>query len=110
MSSSVDEPGSARFAIGQLVRHRRFGYRGVVVDVDPVFQLSEEWYEAVAKSRPPKDRPWYHVLVHDAVHSTYVAERNLEADDSVEPVRHPQVDSLFDGFRGGRYVRDVTVN
>ena len=53
----------ADFHIGQLVLHAKFGYRGVVFDVDPVFQLSDEWYEQVARSRPPKDRPWYHVLV-----------------------------------------------
>ncbi len=92
-----------RFSPGQLVRHRLFHYRGVVVDVDPAFQLSDEWYEQVARSRPPRDRPWYHVLVHDAVHTTYVAERNLEADDSAQPIRHPLVDEHFAGFRDGRY-------
>ena len=92
-----------RFSPGQLVRHSLFHYRGVVVDVDPVFQLSDEWYEEVARSRPPRDRPWYHVLVHDAVHTTYVAERNLEADDSAHPIRHPLVGEHFAGFRDGRY-------
>lgn len=92
-----------RFSPGQLVRHSLFHYRGVVVDVDPVFQLSDEWYEEVARSRPPRDRPWYHVLVHDAVHTTYVAERNLEADDNAQPIRHPLVGEHFAGFRDGRY-------
>jgi heat shock protein HspQ len=54
----------AKFSIGQLVHHRLFDYRGVIVDVDAVFLGSEEWYEQVAKSKPPKDQPWYHVLVH----------------------------------------------
>ena len=54
---------NARFAIGQVIHHRRFGYRGVIVDVDPSFQLTDEWYEEVALSRPPKDKPWYHILV-----------------------------------------------
>ncbi len=75
----------ARFGVGQLVQHRLFGYRGVVADVDPSFQLSDEWYEEQARSRPPKDQPWYHVLVHDAEHATYVAQRNLEPDASAEP-------------------------
>lgn len=96
--------GSAKFAVGQIVRHLMFGYRGVIFDVDPEFRASEEWYEQVALSRPPKDRPWYHVLVHDAEHTTYVAERNLEVDDTEEPIRHPMLDEHFEDMRGGRYV------
>ena len=57
----------AQFSIGDLVYHKLFDYRGVVVDVDPRLMLSEEWYEAVARSRPPKDQPWYRVLVHGAI-------------------------------------------
>ena len=74
------------FSVGELVHHRLFDYRGVIVDVDPSFQATEEWYDTVAKSRPSKNRPWYHVLVHASEHSTYVAERNLEPDDSVESI------------------------
>ncbi len=95
----------AQFSIGELVHHRLFDYRGVVVDVDANFQSTEEWYEAVARSRPPKDKPWYHVLVDDASHTTYVAERNLEPDVSTEPIRHPLVGQFFSGFEKGRYVR-----
>lgn len=96
---------SAAFGVGQLVRHLRFGYRGVVFDVDPTFQGSDAWYEEMARSRPPKDRPWYHVLVDGATHTTYVAERNLALDASGEQVRHPLLDRLFDAFEGGRYLR-----
>ena len=99
------DSGHARFSVGERVHHRRFGYRGVVVDVDATFQGSEEWYEQVAQSRPPKDAPWYHVLPHDAAHTTYVAERNLEGDESDDPIRHPLLDRFFDAFRDGRYVR-----
>ena len=95
----------ARFSIGELVHHRLFDYRGVIADVDPEFQATEEWYESVAKSRPPKDKPWYHVLVDKASHTTYVAERNLEADESTEPIKHPLVGQFFTGFENGRYVR-----
>jgi len=94
---------TANFAIGDVVHHRLFDYRGVIYDVDPSFQLSEEWYEAIAKSRPPKDEPWYRVLVHNGIHETYVAERNLEACTAGEPVSHPLVDTLFDEFVDGRY-------
>ncbi len=96
----------AKFAIGAIVHHRRFGYRGVVFDVDATFQGSEAWYEQVARSRPPKDAPWYHVLPDNASHTTYVAERHLEPAASDAPVRHPLIDELFVGFREGRYVRN----
>jgi heat shock protein HspQ len=88
-----------KFSVGQLVLHRLFGYRGVIVAADPDFQGTEEWYQFMARTRPPKDRPWYHVLVHDASHQTYVAERNLDPDPSGEPLlsRH------FDVLRDGRY-------
>lgn len=95
-----------KFYIGQLVHHRKFDYRGVVVDVDPEYQGSEEWYELMARSRPPRDAPWYHVLVHGARHSTYVAERHLEPDASGEQIDHPALGQFFDRFEGGRYVRD----
>jgi heat shock protein HspQ len=100
----------ASFSVGDLVRHRRFGYRGVVFDVDARFQLSEEWYEEMARSRPPKDEPWYHVLVHDGEHTTYVAERNLESDNSGDPVRHPLLEHYFGGFTNGRYESVERVN
>lgn len=94
----------ARFGVGQLVHHRLFEYRGVIIDVDPVFSGSEEWYRQMAHSKPPKDRPWYHVLVDGATHQTYVAERNLETDLETGPVAHPLVDRYFSGFDGTRYL------
>ena len=77
----------AKFSIGQLVHHRLFAYRGVIIDVDA----------------QPKDKPWYRVLVHNAEHETYVAERNLEPDPSIEPINHPLVDKIFDRFENGVY-------
>ncbi|MCG8556683.1 MAG: heat shock protein HspQ [Proteobacteria bacterium] len=99
-----------KFTIGQLVQHKLFGYRGVIVDIDSQFALSEQWYERMARSRPPKDRPWYSVLVHDADHQTYVAERNLEPDPSGEPVQHPALREFFDAMRGGYYLRERDMN
>ena len=89
----------ARFRVGQPIHHKMFDYRGVIVDVDAVFQGSEEWYESMARSRPPKDRPWYHVLVHDAEHMTYVTERNLQPDLTGEPISHPALSQYFDELR-----------
>ena len=76
----------------------------MVIGVDPSFAGTEEWYEAVARSRPPKDRPWYHVLPHGATHQTYVADRNLEPDPSRGPIEHPLVKLHFTHFVDGRYI------
>ena len=100
----------AKFSIGQCIHHRLFDYRGVVVDVDPEFQGSDDWYENVAKSQPPKDEPWYHVLVHDADNETYVAERNLTVDDSNEPVSHPLLQEFFVDFEQGVYHSGRQIN
>lgn len=100
----------AHFSVGQLVHHRLFDYRGVVVDVDPTFAGTEEWYNQVARSRPPKDRPWYHVLVHDSTHETYVAERHLEPDERPDPINHPGVASVFSEFRDGVYLSNRIAN
>ncbi len=103
-SNLMTEENSVKFTIGQIVHHKMFDYRGVVVDVDPVFNSSEEWYEQVALSEPPKDKPWYYVLVDGATHQTYVAEKNLENDESGKPIDHPQVAEFFSGVIDGVYV------
>ncbi len=94
----------AKFAPGALVQHKIFDYRGVVIDVDPEFQGTAEWYDAMARSRPPKDRPWYHVLVDGAEHNTYVAERNLEPDPSGHPIDHLLVGSFFAALGDEGYI------
>jgi heat shock protein HspQ len=93
----------ARFNPGQIVEHTRFGYRGIIAGVDPDFQLSEAWYDAVARSRPPKDQPWYHVLVDGAEHTTYVAERHLRASDDHSQIDHPLLGQYFNRYDGARY-------
>ena len=93
----------AKFKIGQIIHHRLFDYTGVVFDIDPIFQGSEEWYEQVARSRPPKNKPWYHVLVHAAEHSTYVAEQNLDQEEQPKAIQHPLINSLFTKFDGLQY-------
>ena len=97
---------SARFGIGDVVRHRLLDFRGVVFDVDPVFANTEEWYEAIpAEVRPAKDQPFYHLLAENAESSyvAYVSQQNLVQDDEDEPVDHPAIDGLFDAFEPGRY-------
>ncbi len=96
----------ARFAIGEVVRHRLFDFRGVIFDVDPVFANSEEWYEAIPEDiRPPKDQPFYHLLAEngESSYTAYVSQQNLLVDDSEEPVDHPAISGLFDTVSRGRY-------
>lgn len=94
----------AHFSVGQQIKHKRFSYRGVIFGVDPVFLGSDAWYEQMAISKPPKNAPWYHVLVHEADHTTYVAERNLLAHDGTGQIDHPFLAQFFDGFEAGRYL------
>lgn len=97
---------TAKFSIGQVVRHRLFPFRGVIFDVDPEFANSEEWYEAIPKDvRPNKDQPFYHLLAENAEteYIAYVSEQNLLEDQSGEPVRHPQLRELFEKTADGRY-------
>ena len=76
----MSESAKAKYCIGQLIQHKLFDYRGIILGVDLEFKSTDEWYEMVAKSRPPKNEPWYHVLVHQKGHQTYVAEQNLQPD------------------------------
>ncbi len=97
---------SARFGIGEIVRHRLFEFRGVVFDIDPVFANSEDWYEAIPKEiRPSREQPFYHLLAENGEQSyvAYVSQQNLLGDADGGPVDHPSVDELFDDFEGGRY-------
>ena len=96
----------AKFAIGQVVRHRVFAFRGVIYDVDPVFANPDEWWEAIpAEVRPSKDQPFYHLLAENDQSSyvAYVSEQNLLPDDTGQPVGHPHTSLIFENFKPGRY-------
>ena len=97
---------TAKFRLGQVVRHRVFPFRGVIFDVDPTFSNSEDWYQAIPEEiRPAKNQPFYHLLAENAEteYIAYVSEQNLLPDESGEPVRHPQVRDLFASFESGLY-------
>lgn len=97
---------TAKFSIGQVVRHRLFPFRGIIFDVDPQFANSDEWYEAIpADVRPRKDQPFYHLLAENSEmeYIAYVSEQNLLEDRSGEPVRHPEISEMFDKRPDGRY-------
>ena len=80
----MSKSAKAKYCIGQLIQHKLFDYRGIILGVDLEFNSTDEWYEMVAKSRPPKNEPWYHVLVHQKGHQTYVAEQNLQIDPAIQ--------------------------
>ena len=96
----------AKFRLGDVVRHRYYPFRGIVFDVDPVFNSTEEWWESIpAEIRPRKDQPFYHLLAEnaDTEYIAYVSEQNLLPDASGKPLRHPQVAELF-VKEDGRYL------
>lgn len=98
---------TAQFALGQVVKHKIFSFRGVIYDVDPEFANTEEWWESIpAEIRPSKDQPFYHLLAEndDSSYEAYVSQQNLEADNSGEPVNHPEIPFMFDDFSGDRYI------
>lgn len=96
----------AKYAIGQVVKHRVFPFRGVIFDVDPTFANTEEWWLSIPEHvRPSKDQPFYHLLAENSENAyvAYVSEQNLLPDETGEPVSHPQASLLFDSFEGDHY-------
>ncbi|MCW2309790.1 heat shock protein HspQ [Rhodobium gokarnense] len=97
---------TAKFNIGQVVRHRHYPFRGVIFDVDPTFSNTDEWWEAIPEDvRPEKDQPFYHLLAENAEteYIAYVSEQNLVPDTSGEPIRHPQLNEIFEPDEHGQY-------
>jgi heat shock protein HspQ len=97
---------NTQFSIGQVVRHRVYEFRGVIVDVDPEFSNTEEWWQSIPEEvRPSKNQPFYHLLAENEsnAYEAYVSEQNLLVDESGEPVNHPQVAEVFGEFLGNSY-------
>jgi heat shock protein HspQ len=104
---------TAKFSIGQVVRHKLFPFRGVVFDVDAEFTNTEEWLEAIPEPmRPRRDQPFYHLLAEnsDSHYVAYVSEQNLAADDSGDPVEHPQIELMFEETDHGYKLRPESLN
>ena len=105
--SDQEDIRTAKFRIGDIVRHRIYPFRGVIFDVDPEFANTEEWWQSIpAEARPRKDQPFYHLLAENAesTYTAYVSEQNLLNDGAGGPVSHPQVKEMFAGIEDGRYV------
>ena len=103
---SAPRQSASRFAIGDVVRHRHFHFRGVVFDIDPVFANSDEWWESIPKEvRPLREQPFYHLFAEndESAYIAYVSQQNLEEDGASGPVDHPQLADVFEGFDGTRY-------
>ena len=99
---------TAKFSIGDVVKHKQFNFRGVIYDVDFKFNNSEEWYTSIPKDvRPRKDQPFYHLLAEndEITYEAYVSEQNLVNDDSDEPIKHPLIEQIFSGKKGSGYFR-----
>ncbi len=103
----------AKFNIGQVVRHRKHPFRGVVFDIDAQFANTDEWYDAIpVEARPRKEQPFYHLLAENdqTYYVAYVSEQNLIPDDTGEPVSHPDLPDLFGEFRDGHYPLEYQLN
>ena len=95
-----------KFNIGDIVRHRIYPFRGVIVDVDPEFSNTEDWYNSIpAEIRPSKDQPYYHLMAEntETFYSAYVSQQNLIFDSDNGPVDHPDLEQIFNGIHEGKY-------
>ena len=103
----------AKFTIGQVVRHRKHPFRGVIFDIDPTFSNTDEWWESIPEDmRPRKDQPFYHLLAENdtSYYVAYVSEQNLVSDRSGDPVDHPEVEQMFGDLQDGHYRLSVHMN
>ena len=108
MSNIKQELVETRFAIGAVVKHRFLDFRGVIFDVDPEFNNTEEWYQSIPTSiRPRKNQPFYHLFAENGhiFYVAYVSEQNLLVDDSDEPIKHPLIEEIFSGKKGSSYFK-----
>jgi heat shock protein HspQ len=104
---------SAKYQLGQVVRHRKHPFRGVIFFVDPFFSNTDEWYaSSPAESRPKREQPFYHLLAENeqGFYVAYVSEQNLVPDWSGEPVNHPDIPDLFGQFNDGQYALHFSLN
>ena len=104
----MQELVEAKFSIGNVVKHKFLNFRGVIFDLDPSFNNTEEWYNSIPKDfRPKKDQPFYHVFAEneEIFYIAYVSEQNLLVDNSGEPIKHPLINEIFSGKRGSSYFK-----
>ena len=103
----------AKYHLGQVVRHKKYPFRGVIFDVDAEFSNTEEWYNSIPEeTRPVRDQPYYHLFAENdqSYYIAYVSEQNLVVDSSGEPVSHPDVLDIFGPFQDGAYPLHFQMN
>ena len=104
----------AKFSIGNVIKHKFLNFRGVIFDLDPSFNNTEEWYNAIPKNiRPKKDQPFYHIFAEneEIFYIAYVSEQNLLDDLRGGPASHPDIKKIFSHFNGKSYIpHGVTTN
>ena len=106
VGDTMNKMRNAKYTIGQVVKHRLYPFRGVVFDIDPVFDNTDEWWESIpAEIRPHKDQPYYHLFAENSEteYIAYVSEQNLLPDTSGDPIRHPQVTEVFEQDDDGSF-------
>ena len=94
------------FNIGDIVKHRIYPFRGVIVDVDPEFSNTEEWYQSIpAEIRPSRQQPYYHLMAEntETFYTAYVSQQNLVGDGENGPLEHPDLEEIFSGMDHGKY-------
>ena len=104
---------NAKYHLGQVVRHKKHLFRGVIFDVDPEFSNTDDWYESIPEDhRPVREQPYYHLLAENdhSFYVAYVSEQNLVEDVSGEPVDHPDIPDLFGPFKNGQYPLHFQLN
>ena len=101
---------NGNFYLGQIVHHRLYGYRGVIIDVDPTFNRSDLWYQQTATSRPDREKPWFKLLIDNTAHESYEAQENLEPDSDLDQINHPDINHYFSRYDGERYFPYIKIN
>ena len=102
---STESDGPEAFLPGDLIRHKRYGYRGVIVSVDPECFADDSWYSS-NQTQPNKKQPWYHILVHNSSSTTYTAHSSIELDPNKIAINHPLLDDYFESFENEHYIRN----
>ena len=95
------------FNIGDIVKHRIYPFRGVIVDVDAEFSNTEEWYQSIpAEVRPSRKQPYYHLMAEntETFYTAYVSQQNLVGDGDNGPLEHPDLEEIFNGIDKGKYL------
>lgn len=101
-------PPQVKFRVGQVVKHNRLGYRGVIIGWDEVARAPEQWLKLMHKENIGwRTQPNYALLVdtrdRPAPQITYVPQENISVVKHTK-VLHPSVEDYFEHFDGSQYL------